>query len=528
VSTELWRFSAGSWARLPLNLPAPTAQVYALAGGRVRAGVRLASAFSVQEWTGSAWTQRASLPLPTSPAGESFSSLGESAMTFVLQSNSGATHQLWQWDGANVSALPLVPGNPPNRAPILFGASLTSIYAISGNGQTQLHRYDGNAWTPLTSGLAGDTLVAGMMCDGQPVVRGFRGRVYRLAGSSWQRLGTDAEILPNRFFFSAARDISCAADGTLRTIAGDGSLARWDGTRWVVEAFAPSLRATKVVSPALGWATGGAYSVYRWNGSAWSLAYRDHAIFEQRVMGLAAWPDGRFMGALWSSTGPADGTSLASNPQGILRYDGSDWTREVGGALARANAVWGPRYDNAFTVTGDGTILQFNGSAWTERASVGQALFAIDGVGDDHALAIGTDLATWRWNGAAWSQAATGVPGLIGATRLYVPAMNDAWSATNAGLVYHFNGTAWSQVNMSAAGGSTNTWAIFGTGPNDVFVLRGPLAGARRLYRWNGAAWSLVSSFAPGSLDIPQAGSAVPGFGVVVGNRARWWRGGGS
>jgi uncharacterized protein YjdB len=521
ASGAVWRYSGSGWSRLPVDAPGTVSGLQARPSGRVVAGVQGASTFTAHEWNGTTWSQLLSQPLPPSPASSGFLQLGASAGVLTLSTTTG-THQLWQWNGTSTTTLPLVPGNPANITPALFGTALTDLYAITGFPRTRVHRFDGSSWTLLTTGLAGDTLQGGLMCQGQPVVNTTRGRVYRLTGSTWSRLGTDAEILPNRFFGSSRR-IACAADGTLRVAAGDGSIARWTGTAWVLEALASSLRAVRVVSPTLAWATGGAYSVYRWNGSSWSTAYRNHGAEEQRVMGIAAWPDGRFMGALWSNISAAGATTGGFGPQGILRFDGTTWTREVGGALATANAVWGPSYDNAFAVTGAGTILRFTGSGWTQEANAGGSLLDIGGVGASHALAIGANLLTWRWDGTTWSQVVPSVPA-ASVNRLYVAAVNDAWATGTSGQVHRFNGTTWTAVDMSTAGGTVPTWSVFGTGPNDVYMLRGPSAGVRALYRWNGTAWSTISAFAPGATDFPEAGSGVPGVGMIVGNNARWWR----
>ncbi len=521
ASTAVWRYGGAGWSRLLVDPPGAVSGVQARPGGRVLAGMRLGGAFTVHEWDGTTWTQRLSQPLPPSPSTEGFVAFGSASMVLVFGTTTG-THQMWQWNGTSITPLPLIPGNPANAVPSLFGTGLTDLYAISGFPRTRLHRFDGTSWTLLTTGLAGDTLQRGLICQGQPVVMSTRGRVYRLTGSAWTRLGTDAEIPPNRFFGTSSRPMHCAADGTLRVAAGDGSIARWTGTAWVLESLASSLRAVRVVSPTLAWATGGAYSVYRWNGSSWSIAYRNHGAEEQRVMGVMAWPDGRFMGALWSSISAAGATTGGFGPQGILRFDGSTWTREVGGALATANAVWGPSYDNAFAVTGASAILRFNGSSWSQVAGAGGALLDIGGVGSSHALAIGADLRTMRWDGTAWSLATAPVAG-ASVHRLYVAAVNDAWAVGTSGQVHRFNGSTWTPVDMSAASGTVPTWAVFGTGPDDVYLLRGPSGGVRALHRWNGTAWSQVASFAPTATQFPEAGSAVPGFGVIVGNNASAW-----
>lgn len=521
---QVFRWSAGTWTKLPTDPPAAAPTVHALSGNRAAVPTRVGTTASVQLWDGSAWSLLFSVPTAANATTPLLWIASPSAAVLTVPT-SGGTHSMHVWNGSSVSSLPLIPGNPANATPVLMGSGLTELYALAGFSQIRVYRWNGVSWTELSAGLpAGDNLRSGTMCAGQLVLTTVAGRVLRWTGSTFERLGTDADNLPERFFGTSSRPVSCASDGTLRVAGGEGSLARWTGSAWVTEAFSPSLRDVRVVSPTLAWATGGAHSVYRWNGTTWSLAYRSFSDAARRVMGLAAWPDGRFIGAYWSSIIAAGPTLGGFGPQGVLRFDGTSWTSEINSDLQMVNAVWGPSYDNAFAASGDGRILRFNGASWeTVHTVAGAAWLAIGGTGSTYGLAITGNLRTIRWNGTSWTQVVASVPGATDARRLYVAAPDDAWSHGSSGEVYRFNGTTWSQVDMSGAGGSTITWAIFGTGPEDVYILRGATGAVRLLYRWNGSAWSQVASFAPTTTQFPEAGSAVPGFGVIVGNNGATW-----
>lgn len=515
-NAQAYRWTGSAWALLPGPQPGPLqGTVRALTGDRAVVFTKGGSAPGFHLWNGSGWAPLLAVSALSS-TGVSFWPAAPDAIIYSLcQSNS--TYTIHSWNGTTTTPVPAMPGTAGNNCPIFFGgAGPNDVYALAGLVKDRVFHWTGPAWTVLSAGLsATETVLSGTLCQGQPVVVTDWGRVYRWSGTAFQRLGTDADNLPERFFASSTRPVACSPDGTLRTAAGDGSISRWTGSTWVVEAFAPSLRAVKLVSPTLGWAAGGAHSVYRWNGSSWALAYRAAEDKIRRVASLTAWPDGRVIGALWSSIAPL-AASGGFGPQGILRYDGSQWVRDNGPLLDLVNGVWGPSYGNTFAATGAGAILRFDGSSWSSVFAAGGPLTFIGGAGTDYALAVGLNLRTVRWSGGTWST----VGGLVSAVtpdHFVVAGPNEAWASAGTSL-YRFTGSGWSVVDPAPIGGSVFTWSLWATGPGNVYAVRGAGGAARRLYRWNGTQWSQVTGFNPAATDFVEAGSAVGDIAVMVGN----------
>lgn len=511
------RWDGNAFTPLTGTQPAPAMSLQALPNNRVAMWSQQAGTGRVHVWDNGVWTLLFSVALPGNVT--TFNQLWMRDLTaaVVVIGTTAGTHQIIRWNGVTTSVIPNIGGNPSNATPVIVGSSVTNLYATHTFGH-RISRWDGLGWDGMAGLPAVDSSFNITMCGAQPVVVSRAGRVFRRESNTWVRLGTDANNLPNRFFGTASRGLSCAADSTLRTSGGDGSLARWTGTDWVVETFAPSLRTVHLVNQTLGWASGGGFSLYRYNGSTWSLALRGRGDTDRRVGSIAAWSDGRMVGALWSSISPLGPTLSGFPAQGIVRFDGTTWQYDLSLIVQLVNGVWGTSYTNTFAASGDGRILSFDGGGWTSVYQGVEPLTHIGGVGQTHAIAVGNSMRTVRWNGTTWTSV-TALPG-VNPSRLHVAGVNNAWAAAG-NAIYRFDGSTWTAIDVSAIGGAQTTYAIFGTSVNDVYVLRatGPSAGApRALYRWNGATWSTVTGFSATAPEWMEAGHAVPGLGMITGN----------
>lgn len=47
-------------------------------------------------------------------------------------------------------------------------------------------------------------------------------------------------------------------------------------------------------------------------------------------------------------------------------FGGSDWTQQESGTLENLNRIWGSGYGDVYVLGENNTILQFNGSSWSE------------------------------------------------------------------------------------------------------------------------------------------------------------------
>jgi hypothetical protein len=76
----------------------------------------------------------------------------------------------------------------------------------------------------------------------------------------------------------------------------------------------------------------------------------------------------------------------------------------------------------------------------------------------------------------------------------------DAWAGGDDGLMLHWNGVAWAQVDPAT---TNHIHSIWGSGPDDVWAACGGLAGPNTatLVHWDGNAWSPVDPGTAMNLD---------------------------
>ncbi len=201
-----------------------------------------------------------------------------------------------------------------------------------------------------------------------------------------------------------------------------------------------------------------------------------------------------------AEAGPVDAGSVDSGPP--MREAAGPPDAPVDRTAARDVAETGPRdagHDAAFSehiwaVGDDGTILNWNGSAWVSFASgTTSDLFGVWGSGSGDVWAVGNGGTILHWDGTAWSAVSSGATGDFAS--IWGSGATDVWAVGAKGLIQHWNGTAW-----STGGTAPNNFAsVWGSGPDDVwavglvddaefYVYTTPLAA-----HWNGSAWSLVA-----------------------------------
>jgi hypothetical protein len=168
-----------------------------------------------------------------------------------------------------------------------------------------------------------------------------------------------------------------------------------------------------------------------------------------------------------------------------------------------------------------GTVVRFDGSAWSTVLEASRLLYAVGGSGSADVWAVGHGQ-IWRFDGERW----TFVPGLPAAISWY-----GVWASSPTdvfvvgeqaftGRIAHFDGTSWSIASPPGAPPLRKVW---GSGPANVYAV-----GDGAILRYDGSEWADASP--PGSLtftaiagidgDFVLAGTA---NGVVLlGNGESW------
>lgn len=266
----------------------------------------------------------------------------------------------------------------------------------------------------------------------------------------------------------------------------------------------------------LGWKTRSRQSdipdtyVYQWNGSNWSQWAAFPGNYPSRVFGTGG-------NDLWvtlnrCTLGPSAG--CGSGAGGVIYRStdgtGTNWVQQIlppettGQQLGTISGT----VSNVQVVVSDGSIIRFDGAAWTTIFS--------DPVESVNALTVpsageGYYVTCWGWgfwNGSKWQfngrqfdfcdVSATWALRDSGGLHWYAVGDNNG---ANGGRVWQFDPAALSfdgKTNFVFADGNTpglgTATGVWGSAADDVYVI-GSLARAGRVYHFDGNNWSQLTDF---------------------------------
>jgi hypothetical protein len=221
----------------------------------------------------------------------------------------------------------------------------------------------------------------------------------------------------------SAGDVITIGEGTIPTSSG-----------WVAEALA-----------------------YRWNGTAWSqLTVPGSVTYDEMEHIQAFSPTDAWAVGVGSSA--TTGAAVAT----ALNWNGTTWTpvttpvstandltvNAISGTSASDIWVVGetvtPGYHNRqFT----SVIMHYNGSSWTQlTAPDNSGLLDVDAVSPTDARAIAADGSVLNWNGTAWTVTTQLAQGN---TAIAALSPTDVWVAGVVSLT-HYNGTSWTSTPIPA------------------------------------------------------------------------------
>ena len=172
------------------------------------------------------------------------------------------------------------------------------------------------------------------------------------------------------------------------------------------------------------------------------------------------------------------------------------WSSVESGATPPLWGVWGSSATDVWAVGDFGTIIHWNGIAWSASSSGVSEVFSAERVGQQRRRRLGgrgcgRDLALgWRHLVGLYECLHQGALPPVGKRARY-----DVWAVGENGTILHWDGTAWS---ASASGTTSALWGVWGSGPSDVYAVGDTTTGEATVLHWNGAAWSTVSTPADG------------------------------
>ncbi|MFL5542036.1 MAG: Ig-like domain-containing protein [Longimicrobiaceae bacterium] len=247
--------------------------------------------------------------------------------------------------------------------------------------------------------------------------------------------------------------------GVWGSSASDVYMANWvgvwhfDGTAW---SFVPELEWHGTLDVyGFGaddvWAVGPSGRILHYDGHAWSGARFDG----DRVYGepLGVWdnpPRNFYLRGVWGSA--ANDLFVAGDSGTVLHWNGAAWSRMATGTRAELHRVWGSSATDVYVSGENGTLLHYDGSAWSRVA----------------------------------------VPSAVGLERIWGSSASDVYVGGAAGTLLHYDGASWSRVAIPVDPTFT-VHAVWGTAADNVYVA----GSGGFVLHWDGASWVREESGRP-------------------------------
>ncbi|HEY3447817.1 MAG TPA: hypothetical protein VGK67_15785 [Myxococcales bacterium] len=200
----------------------------------------------------------------------------------------------------------------------------------------------------------------------------------------------------------------------------------------------------------------------------------------------------------------------------LLRFDGKAWTRFSTKVATPLTALWGAGPESGWAV-GPGALLRYDGKGWQKQEALAGATLLVWGTAADDVWAAGSVL--HHWDGTSWAAAA--VDGAWSVVALAGLSANDVWAvarneeptAKGQGLLLRFNGKAWTRSALPFALAQASLAVI---SPKEAYLAtdQGVLA------RFDGKAWKKVADLGSGERPVLLA---LPEGGVEVAGPGRKW-----
>jgi hypothetical protein len=365
-----------------------------------------------------------------------FSAVSGAANDDVFASGivNGASRNIaWHFDGAGWTDLALA-DSPGLLDIVALGGGQALAVGVGTDGLGRAWRWNGAAWTAT----ADRSLLALSVATAGDILARTNLNVVQFDGAQW----TDPFLLPLEGPL-AAKSLTgiWGLGGTTFLIAADGSIFQRAGGDWTsMTTPAPASRTLNAIwgaTPSRVFAVGSRGLIWLWDGATWS---------EMPLPAVAGTPD---LNAVWSSTvGPAFAVGSSGT---IFRFDGVAWTLQERVAEDLVG-IWGSAATDVWAIGVRGRVVHFDGNTWSEAASLGNDVRSnIEGLwgsGPDQLWAVGGG-SVWRYDGGAWTETLLSAAGTT--TAIWGRAANDVYVVGGGGMAFHFDGTTWSDIHAEHA-----------------------------------------------------------------------------
>jgi len=248
--------------------------------------------------------------------------------------------------------------------------------------------------------------------------------------------------------------------------AGHAGMLRHNGASWQ---YVDAVR-WRGMNDVLGfsatnvWAAGDDGTLLRFDGTTWTaLRYNGTSV---QPLALNDWsvPARRVnLRGMWAAS--ATSMLVVGDSGTLLRYNGTAWTAVPTGVTADLTGVWGANATTVFITTADGRVLRYNGSTVTVASGLQApgALTAVWGTSATNVYAVGERGALYRFNGTSWAR--TRIPTRNALYDVWGSSTTNVFAAGEGGVVYRWDGTKWLPEKSV---GTAQILGLWGSGSTSV------------------------------------------------------------
>ncbi len=187
---------------------------------------------------------------------------------------------------------------------------------------------------------------------------------------------------------------------------------------------------------------------------------------------------------------------------GILTHTGDGFSLVAGVPdVPLLNWIHGFSGSDIFVVGNGGTVLHFDGAAWTlQPTPTIEALWGVWGASPDDVWAVGgrgntSSVATLlHYDGDTWESVTLPEfqrPNVTALFKIWGTAADNIYAIGRSGVILHYQGESWVE---EASGTGDDLIALYGTSASEIVAVGGRSNG--RVVIWNGETWR-AESLAP-------------------------------
>ena len=322
---RVWRYDGTQWTAMATPATSGLEKLWVLSD---RSVIAVGAKGAAVQYDGTAWR---SLSTGTT---QNLLGIWASSASNVIAVGAGGT--ILRYDGTTWT--PMTSGTTQTLYAV-WGTSPNAVYAVGDNGTILRYRGVGNSWEPVASGTTAALFAISGTTAGELHVAGDRGTLLRFDGTGWQALATPHSEPQWTVWSSEAEGAFVGGGSGLTYVHRSGTAS--------ILSLSPTYNDVAVVGPNLAFAVGDLGAILRWDGSTWTSMTNPQP-------------------GSYNDVFPLDGSAVyAAGSAGVSQFNGATWVAMSMPAHPLLRGVWASAPTNVVAVGDGGTIMRFNGSAWS-------------------------------------------------------------------------------------------------------------------------------------------------------------------